>query len=170
MAYCTYDDIIPLLGDDGITAFMDDDFSGDLDTTEQDLRDAIIERVARTQIDPYVEAIYGLTDAQVTGSTFLKYVNAVLAACAILARRGNPVPPSLTDERDELKALLVEVQAGRQRIPSLQNQYDHLPGVTNYDMEPLRGVQKPRVSQEQSTGDSPRTRKRHVSHPIYYYD
>lgn len=165
-SYCTTADVQSILSEHGVTAYTDDDLDG---TTDGTLIADAIERTATLKIDFIVGQRYKLTD--LASNTWVKWANATLAAADLSTRRNMPMSESLAVKRQEVIEQLTMVATGQARIPGEPERMDHLPSVTNYDVERWRRRHPVRVVGEESTADSPGGDiRRWLARPIYDND
>jgi phage gp36-like protein len=121
--YCEGEDVINLLGFDGVEAFASHDERGS-DATLQDC----VEQGA-DEINLCVLARYPA--AAVKGNRLLKRWNSMLAAFFVCERRGNPVPASIAAECERIMARLEDVRIGKLRIPGVPMIGPNVPALSN---------------------------------------
>lgn len=148
--YCTQAQIESILSEHGVLAFTDDDHDGISDGTL--IQDAI-DRSASLKIDFYLCQRYDLT--QITNNSWVQYANAILAAVAIVSRRGMSVPESLHEQEAMVIEQIRLIHRGTCKVPGMAERFDHLPSVSNYDVERFRNIHPIRVQREESVGDAP---------------
>ena len=135
----------------GVEAFGDDDISGSLSATESGYLDFMIDKAASV-LDLHLVKRYDLAD--LTTSNFMRFANAVLAARAIFARRGEGAPESVMREFDEFMDYLVAIRDNIMEIPDVIDSFNHLPTVTNFWTDFTKTVSPVRVQDAESTGDN----------------
>lgn len=148
--YCSASDVKSILSEHGVNAFTDDDLDGVSDGTL--IQDAI-DRTASLEMDFVLNQRYRLAD--LSGNEWCRWVNAILAACAITERRNMPGSKSLLQQRTTITEQLMGIGQGSRKLPGEPERFDHLPAVTNYHPERWRGDMPIRAVQEKSTGAAP---------------
>lgn len=148
--YCTQAQIESILSSHGVAAFTDDDLDGLPDT---DMVQDAIDRTAALKIDIYLCQRYDLTT--ISSNAWVQWANAVLAAVAIATRRNMPTPESLYAQEREVLEQIRMIYSGTHKVPRMAERFDHLPSVSNYDVERFRQVFPVRVQREESVGKPP---------------
>lgn len=148
--YCTQAQIESILSSHGVSAFTDDDLDGLPDT---DMVQNAIDRSAALKIDPYICERYNLSS--ITSNAWVQWANAVLAAVALTTRRNMPTVESLAAQEQMVLEQIRMIHAGQMKIPRQAERFDHLPAVSNFDVERFRTTFPVRVQREESTGAAP---------------
>lgn len=148
--YCTQAQIESILSAHGVAAFTDDDLDGLPDT---DMVQNAIDRSAALKMDPYLCQRYQLS--AITGNSWVQWANAVLAAVALSTRRNMPTVESLAAQEQMVLEQIRMIHGGTMKIPNQSERFDHLPAVSNFDVERFRTLHPVRVQREESTGAPP---------------
>ncbi len=128
--YCTRSDVDFVLSNHGVDAAIDDNIDAAVSpTTETPFIADAIEQAA-DDMNAMIEQRYKLSD--LSGNTWCKWANARLAAAALMTRRGNPLPPSLAGQVDQVQSVLEGVLAGSRKIPNQSDSFETIPASTNY--------------------------------------
>lgn len=128
--YCVRADIDFVLAEHGVNAAVDDNIDGAVSpTTEAGFITNAIE-ISADDMNAIIEQRYKLSD--LSGNTWCKWANARLAAAALMTRRGNPMPPSLAGQFDQVQSVLDGILDGSRKIPNQSDSFDTLPLASNY--------------------------------------
>jgi len=130
--FCTKSDIESILSAALVARAVDDDEDGGVSAEEDAAIDAAIRRAAGT-IHAYLGSRYDL--ASLADNVFLRDANAMLAAQALTSRRGNAAPAGVQQQAEVIETRLVEMQAGRQRLPGAVESHDQSPQAVNFDVD-----------------------------------
>lgn len=152
--YCTRANVVSILSEAGVKAFLDDDESSVESSTETAFCTDAIERTAG---DMNAILFGRYVPADLVGSVWCKWHNARRAAAAVCTRRLNPLPATLADELQRELDLLDRIASGdpSARVPDVIGSLNHLPTVSNFDVQRGRVRQPVRVAIQESTGPAP---------------
>ncbi len=114
--YCTQADVEDILSPDGVKLRLDDDRDENVSVVEQRRMTKSIAR-ASEEVNKYCFQKY--TAANLATSNWVNQATALLAACYLCRARGNQIPESLEEERDEIKEELEAIRAGQLRLPGV---------------------------------------------------
>ncbi len=84
-----------------------------------------------------LEMRYILSD--LAGNAWCRDANALLAACNLATRRGNPPPDALRQQFQQINRSLKEILQGRMKVPQVDESLEMTPTVTNFDTDMGRG-------------------------------
>ena len=134
--YCVKADIEALWTAAAVLASVDDDSSGTLSATEEGYITRAIERAAG-RMNVYLEERYRLAD--LANNTWCRDTNAALGAYLLSIRRGSAAPAPFLLLHDSLMADLLEIAAGRLKVPGARESLDNTAGVTNFALDLSQG-------------------------------
>jgi phage gp36-like protein len=140
--YCVKADIEAIWPPADLLASVDDDTSGTLSPTEEGYITRAIEGAANF-INARLETRYAVAD--LATSAWCRDANAAIAAYWLSTRRGAAAPAHLQQQYDAYLAVLVEIAAGRLKVPQQPESFDHAPGVVNFGIrldEPYSKAQR----------------------------
>lgn len=166
--YCARADVVAIIGEPALLAYIDDDQDGEASPTENSFVTAAINRGA-TEMNESLACQYVLSG--LSGNDWCKWCNAYLAIWFLEARRNNAPVGSVVDAVQTYRDKLREIRFGRFRVPEARPSYDHLPSVSNFNPE-LGNVQGPiAVDEQKSTTTAPvGNRKRNkAGYPFSYW-
>ncbi len=109
-AYCTTTQLTQLWSQFGMNVRLDDNEDG---LADSGVADAVIEK-STTTVNRYLLQRY--TVAVCAASAWVKWCTAVIAACDLARRRGNPVPEALADEEQRYLEALANILAGKENL------------------------------------------------------
>lgn len=145
--YCTKTDIEAIWPPAELLASVDDDGGGTLSATELGYIDRAIERAANF-INARLEMRYRLSD--LAANTWCRDANAALAAFWLSTRKGDPAPAQLQQQYEAYVAALVEIAAGRLKLPQQIDSFDTSPGLSNFEIDLSERRRKVKVVDETS--------------------
>jgi phage gp36-like protein len=128
--YCTRSDIEAIWPPASLLASVDDDANGSLSPTEEGYITRAIERAANL-LNASLELRYRLAD--LAANAWCRDANAAIAAYWLSTRRGGPAPAHLQQQYDAYVASLVEIAAGRLKLPQQSESFDNRGTVTNFE-------------------------------------
>jgi len=128
IVYCTQADVEDVLSPLGVRLRLDDDRDDNVSDDEQHRMTACIAR-ASEEINKYCWQKY--TPESLATSNWVNQATALLAAVFLCRSRGNPIPESLIEERDEIKEELQEIKAGQLLLPNVPLRRRPSPKVSN---------------------------------------
>lgn len=155
--FCTVADVESVLSRLGVELRSQDESSVPvLDTAH--VNDAIEE----ASEDAALFLLERYESAALATSAWLKRKVAFLAACSLMIRRGEGMPQSWIDKRDEIFGFFKQIMRHILDIPGLAVAGETMPTVSNYRVA-LRFPNMPvRVNTSASTGRQPKTYPRFV--------
>lgn len=145
--YCTKTDIEAIWPPAELLASVDDDGGGTLSATELGYIDRAIERGANF-INARLEMRYRLSD--LAANTWCRDANAAIAAFWLSTRKGDPAPAQLQQQYEAYVAALVEIAAGRLKLPQQIDSFDTSPGMLNFEIDMGERRRKVKVVDETS--------------------
>ena len=154
--YCVRADVDFVMSNHGVNAAIDDNIDGAVSPTTETgfITDAI--EIAADDMNAKIEQRYKLSE--LSSNTWCKWANSRLAAAALMTRRGNPLPPSLADQVQQVEDMLDGILAGNRKIPNQNDSFDTLPAVSNYLPQRAASRTSPiKVDTQTSTREAPPT-------------
>lgn len=133
MAYCTTDDVIQILSEDGVNFRIDDDEDGNISTKEL-AKVATAISFADLRINYWMSRKYIFTT--LNQSQFISFCSMWLASRYLCRRRGGGVPQSIDDACDEMEQMLREIYDGQGYIPDVNP--DTNSGITSVVVGTMR--------------------------------
>lgn len=150
--YCLKADIEALWTAAAVLASVDDDSSGALSATEEGYITRAIERAAE-RMNAYLEERYVLSE--LAANTWCRDANAAIAAYLLSIRRGSSAPAPFQLQYDSLMSDLLEIAAGRLKVPQANESVENIPTVSNFAVDLSGGKDKVFRVDETSTGSPP---------------
>lgn len=149
--YCTKADIDAIWSPSELIGTVDDDSSGTISSVEEAIISRAIERAAG-RMNAYLEQRFVV--ASLAGNAWCRDCNAAIAAYLLSIRKSDEPPAPLAEQHDSYLRDLLEIAAGRLRLPDALPPAETMPTVTNFriDLASQRRV-KPDLSN--STGSNP---------------
>ena len=130
--YCLKADIEALWTAAAVLASVDDDSSGALSATEEGYITRAIERAAE-RMNSYLEERYILSE--LATSTWCRDANAAIAAYLLSIRRGSSAPAPFQLQYDGLMSDLLDIAAGRLKVPQAKESVENTPSVSNFAVD-----------------------------------
>lgn len=150
--YCSRADVEAVLSAAGVVARIDDNETGTASVAEDAYVTAAIETAA-AEMNADLERQYILSQLSASNG-WLKRTNALLAAEALMGRRGNPVQGLLVDQVQRIREALKLIGMGRMSVPEQLPSANHLPAVSTFVVEPAKAMPV-RVDVPNSVGSTP---------------
>lgn len=150
--YCLKADIEALWTAAAVLASVDDDSSGTLSATEEGYITRAIERAAE-RMNAYLEERYILSE--LAANTWCRDANAAIAAYLLSIRRGSSAPAPFQLQYDSLMSDLLEIAAGRLKVPQASESVETIPTVSNFAVDLSGTGDRIRRVAETSTGSPP---------------
>jgi hypothetical protein len=165
VVYCSISEIEAIYSIFGVNARLDDDQDGYGEVNVG----AIIEQ-ATSMMNRYLLKRYGVT--AIAATTWAKWCCATLGAVLIARRRGNDVPQSILDERDDYLEALKAIGNGQEDLIAddgpASTAYDETPTVSNLTVDGRFTRQKVRRVPTTSTGGGQKANGRMQNNAIDY--
>ena len=127
--YCTRADVEAVWNPAAILQAVDDDLSGVLTSSKEQTIQRAIERAAN-RMNAYLEQRYRLD--QLAGNAWCRDANAQIAAYLLSIRRAAVGPVALSEQFAGLMIDLLEIAAGRLKVPELADRLEDLPSVSTF--------------------------------------
>ena len=129
ITYCVRADIEAVWNPAAVLQAVDDDSSGALTTPKEQLIGRAIERAAG-RMNAYLEQRYAL--ALLVGNAWCRDANAQIAAYLLAIRRNSVAPAPLAEQYAGLMLDLLEIAAGRLKVPEVADRLNDLPSVSTF--------------------------------------
>ncbi len=155
--YCTEDDVLALIGQEGQDGRVDDDNSGSISPAEQLYLTAAINRATR-RVNQYLMPRYPSSELYQSG--IVNEWCSVVAAYLLCCRRGNPAAGSIKDLYDETVEWMKEVSAGTQSLADAASRHSAFPSWANIRYRLTNPLRRLRVEKPISENRDPSTGKR----------
>lgn len=149
--YCTRPDIEAIWSPSELLLSVDDDSSGSISVAEEAIITRAIERAAG-RMNAYLEQRYAV--ASLSTNAWCRDCNAAIAAYLLAIRKSDEPSLPLAQEHDSYLRDLLEISAGRLRVPGALAAGETIPAVSNFRID-LAGEQKIVPNLSTSTGSQP---------------
>lgn len=145
--YTDRDSINDVLSENGVNLRLDDNANGVVDTGEAPRADEA-SAVGTGTVNRFCQMRY--SPAQLANSWSVWDWATLIAAVWLCRRRGNPVPKSLLQARDEAIEEMREVQAGTITLEDIATRMSDAPAWSNSTLDPRYRTQQIRVQRRRS--------------------
>lgn len=140
--YCTSEDVVALLSDDGLVARLDDDASGYADAAEDAYMSKMISW-ASARCNYFL--LSKISQSELATSWIVNQWCTIIAAYMVSCRRGNPAAASLKILYDETLEDLKAIQKGEVVLPDVALRTAAFPAFSNLRVDLFYSLRKLRV-------------------------
>jgi phage gp36-like protein len=150
--YCTQEDIESAWTSAAVLAAVDDDENGSLSTTELAVVQRAIQRAANRM---NASLLVRYAESELTGNSWCRDCNAMLAVYLLATRRGAPAPDQIQEQYEAYLDDLEEILASRKCVPGVVSLFEHRPTTTNFRFNGGDALSPIERVPETSTGSPP---------------